>query len=117
MILQNHSLSQDKTFQILLKFRTWLCLPCTLHLNMACFTCDMVCFTRDNYFGCLKKTLKINLLLLTICKYFMIWTCSKPMDFSLSVFKASCWLVMYCKSKMSLQSPDFNFWSLFLFNH
>ena len=117
MILQNHSLSQDKTFQILLKFRTSLCLPCALHLNMVCFTCDMVCFTCDNYFGCLKKTQKNNLLLLTIRKYFMIWTCSKPMDFSVSVFKASCCLVMYCKSKMSLQSPYFNFWSLFLFNH
>ena len=51
MILQNHSLDQDKSFQKLFKFRTWICLPCTLHLNMVCFTCDI-------YFGYLKKTIK-----------------------------------------------------------
>ena len=67
MILQNHSLDQDKSFQKLLKFRTWLCLPCTLNLcilNMVCFTCGV-------YFGYFKKTVEklISLLLLTIRKF------------------------------------------------
>ena len=51
MILQNDSLDQDKSFQKLLKFVTWFCLPGTLHPNMVCFTCDI-------YFGYLKKKVK-----------------------------------------------------------
>ena len=102
MVFQNHFLNQDKSVQKLQKCRTWLCLPGTLYLNMVCFTCDI-------YFGYFKKTVKklIYLLLLTICKYFTICTCSKPMNLSLSVLKALFWLVMYCPSNMSLQSPDF----------
>ena len=35
MILQNHSLDQDKSFQKLLSLELgWICLPCTLHLNV-----------------------------------------------------------------------------------
>ena len=50
MILQNHSLDQDKSFKKLLKSSTWLRLLCTLHLNMVCFTCDI-------YFRSFKKNL------------------------------------------------------------
>ena len=96
MILQNHSLDHFKS--------CWSselgCLPCTLYLNMVYFTCDF-------YFRYFKKKLSKNLLLLSIHKYSTICYCSKPMDFILSVLRASCWLVMYCTSKMSLQSPDF----------
>ena len=49
MILHNRSFDQEKSFQKLLKFRTWFCLPCTLHLTMVCFTCGI-------YFGYLNKT-------------------------------------------------------------
>ena len=101
MILQNHSLDQDKSFQKLLKFRTFLCLPCTLQLNMVCLH---VIVTLEIF----KKTVKrlIYPLLLAICKHFTVCTCSKPDDLSLSVLKTSCWLLMCCTSKMSLQSPD-----------
>ena len=86
MALQNHSLDQAKSFQKLLKFRTWLCLAWTLHLNIVCFTCGI-------YFGYFKETVKkfISKLLLTIRKYFAICIYRKPMDLSLSVLKASCW--------------------------
>ena len=50
MILQNHSLDQDKSFKKLLSLELG-CLPCTLQLNMVCFTCDI-------YFGYFKKTVK-----------------------------------------------------------
>ena len=62
MVLQNHSLDQDKSFQKLLKFRTWLCLPCILHFNM-------VCLIYDIYFGYFKETQKINLLGFTHYSY------------------------------------------------
>ena len=91
VILQNHS---KKSFQKLLKFRTWFCLPCTLHLNMACFKFDI-------YYGYFKKTVQklISMLLLTICKYFTICTCSKPMDLNLIY-----WLcIALAKSAFSLQ--------------
>ena len=87
MTLQNRSLEQGKSFQKLLKFITWFCLPCTLHLNMVCFTCDI-------YFGYFKKKKKlkklISMLLLTIPLDFTICICRKPMGLSLSVLKASC---------------------------
>ena len=51
MILKNHFLDQDKSFQKLFKFRTWFSLPGALHLNMVCLTCDI-------YFGCFKKLSK-----------------------------------------------------------
>ena len=63
MTLQNHFLDQGKSFQKLLKFRTWFYLPCALHFNMVCFTCDI-------YFGYFDR---------------------KPMGLSFSVLKASCW--------------------------
>ena len=82
----------------MLKFRTWLCLPCTLHLNM-------VCFTSDIYFGCFKKAIKklISMLLLTIQKYFTISSCNKPLclkGLMLVVCSSST-------SKMRFQSPHF----------
>ena len=45
MILHNHSLDH---FKNCLRLQLG-CLPCTLHLNMACFRCDF-------YFGYFKKT-------------------------------------------------------------
>ena len=48
-ILKN--IDQDKSFQKLLRFRFWLCLLGTLHLNVVCFTCDI-------YFGYSKETVK-----------------------------------------------------------
>ena len=105
MILQNHSVGHLKNCRSL----ELGCLSCKLQLNIVCFTCNF-------YFGYFKKkkkktVKKSNLLLLVIRKYFTICTCSKPMDFSLSVLKASYWLVMYCTSKMNLQSPDFLFFT------
>ena len=41
MVLQ--TLDQDKSFRKLLKFQTWFCFPCTMHLTMVCFTSD-ICF-------------------------------------------------------------------------
>ena len=94
MILQNRSIDQDKSSHFFLFqkiFRTWTCLPCTLHLNMI---------------NKKKNPQKISLLLLfflgSIFKYFAISTCNKPMNLSLSL-----WLVMYRTSKMSLHSPYF----------
>ena len=49
IIGQNHSFDQGKAFWKLLKFRTWFCLLCTLHLNMLC------CSTCEVYFGYFKK--------------------------------------------------------------
>ena len=51
MVLQNHSLNQDKLFQKLLKFRTWLCLPRTLHQW----------FTSDIYIGYFKIWLDMDM--------------------------------------------------------
>ena len=115
MILQNHS---TKSFQKLLKFRTWFYLPYPLHLNMACFKFDI-------YFGHFnqKKNKKKNcqkisfVLLLTIRKYFTICTCSKPIGLSLSGLKALCWLcIALVKWAFNLQISCLwlsNVWSSF----
>ena len=111
MILQNYS---TKSFWKLLKFRTWFCLPCTLHLNMTCFKCDI-------YFGYFKATVKklISMPLFTICKYFTVCTYSKPMGLSLSGLKALCWLcIAPVKWAFSLQISCLwlsNVWTSFLF--
>ena len=34
MVLQNHSLNQDKLFKKILRYRTLFCLPCTGHVSM-----------------------------------------------------------------------------------
>ena len=94
MILQNHSLDQDKSFQKLLSLELG-------YVYLAHYTLIW-----------LKKAFKKLIFLLlfflvSICKYFTISTCNKPMNLSLSFLKASHRLVMYCTSKMNLHSPDF----------
>ena len=63
MILRNHYLDQDESFQKLLKFRTLFFSPWTLLLNM-------VCFASDIYFIYSTETVKklITMLLLVIRK-------------------------------------------------
>ena len=70
MVLQNHSVDQNKSFRKLLNFRTWLCLPCIVHLNMPHLTCEFLCFT----------SLFVN-----------VSSCNKPTGLSFSGSKASCW--------------------------
>ena len=105
MILQNCSLDQDKSFQKLLSLElghVYLA-HCTIILYAlhVIFTLDIL---KKN---CQKINLFAFILLFSICKYFTIYTCSKPMSLSLSALKASYWLVMYYSSKMNLHSPDF----------
>ena len=104
MILQNYSLDQDKSFQKLLSLQ--LGYVYLAHCTLIWYVLHVI-FALDIK----KKTQKIDLfafiLLFSICTYFTICTCNKPMNPSLSVLKASYWLVMYCTSKMSLHSPDF----------
>ena len=118
MILQNHSLDQDKSLQTLL--RVELGYVYLAHCTLIWYALHVI-FTLD-----IKKTVKKLIYLLLfflffICEYFTICTCSQPMNLSLSVLKALCWLVMYYTSKMSLHSPDFlsftyQLWSSFLFS-
>ena len=104
MDLQNHYLDQDKSFQKLLKFRTWFCLCCTLY-------CNIVCFTSGVYFWYFKK--KSLPYFTPIHKYFIICPCSKPMDLNIIILKASCCLCLtLLKGAFSLQISCFD-WATF----
>ena len=92
--------TRKASFQRLLKFRTWFCLPCTVHFNMIC------------KLPTVKKL--VSMLLLTIRKCFTNCICRKLLGLNQCI--KGLFLVMYCTGSMILQSPDscLVFWSSFL---